>query len=71
MSYATIPLSNGYSPAELLYSRKFRSSLAVLNEKLQSKNLQNEHNKKNKLKQYFDNRYGVSDLWPLENHQVV
>lgn len=39
LAYRTIPLKNGFSPAELMFSRKIRSRLPTLPNKLKSKNI--------------------------------
>lgn len=77
LSYATTPLANGYSPAELLYSRKLRTTLPTVHKNLQPKIVpadkvsQRESGIKKKQQIYFNKRHGASDLSQLQINQPV
>ena len=76
LSYRNTPLDHlGFSPSELLMSRKLRDILPAANEKLKShlidhnKYLKNLKLKQNKQKQYFDN--GKKSLSSIKSDQQV
>ena len=77
LAYRTTPLSNGFSPAELLMGRKLRSNLPVqpklLNPKWPSMKKLNarEKNIKQKQKFYHDKRHRARLLKPLSHDDKV
>ncbi|GLV45981.1 hypothetical protein CBL_02931 [Carabus blaptoides fortunei] len=72
LAYRSTPLSNGFSPAELLMGRRLRTTLPMatpsLNPKLPDQNLlqQKEKNRIRKHKHDFDQRHGVRTLKPVQ-----
>ncbi|GLV34523.1 hypothetical protein CBL_07167 [Carabus blaptoides fortunei] len=72
LAYRSTPLSNGFSPAELLMGRRLRTTLPMatpsLNPKLPDQNLleRKEKNRIRKQKHDFDRRHGVRTLKPVQ-----
>ena len=75
--YRATPLENGYSPAELLMSRKLRTTLPVISEQLEPTLPNAKHVKekekqlKQRMKRNFDKRHRAKDLQPLHPGDVV
>lgn len=77
LNYRATPLSSGYSPAELLMSRKLRTKLPIINKKLEAKlpdrqDVQEKHTKTSlRQKQSFDTRHRAKPLRTLEFNDEV
>ncbi|KAG1682227.1 hypothetical protein GQR58_011230 [Nymphon striatum] len=77
LCYRSTPLSCGYSPAELLFSRRIRTKLPLMPEKLQPyipdqetlQKMESEGRVKSKLN--FDNSHAARELPPLNYGQNV
>ena len=77
MSYRSTPLQNGYSPAELLMSRKLRTNVPI--SKVQRKPVvpdmftvrEREEDLKSRQKKGFDNRHKTKELSALSYGEVV
>ena len=75
--YRSTPLAVGFSPAELLMSRKLRSTIPTTRElrepKVPDTNIVRERDKqlKNKQKQNFDNHHGARTMSSLQSGQLV
>ena len=72
LAYRSTPLHNGFSPAELIFNRKIRSTLPMSSSELtpkiiQSKKLEEkEQRHKEKQQFYFNRRHNARNLQPLE-----
>ena len=77
MAYRSTPLENGYSPSELLFSRKIRTTVPVLPSNLlpcwsqMSQLRQKDNDIKEKQKHYFDQHHRVKQLPELSQGQTV
>ena len=71
LAYRTTPLQNGYSPAQLLMSRRLRGSVPIARQQLQPEALDYERLKrldkeaKQRQKQDFDRRHRATETLPL------
>lgn len=72
LSYQSIKLKCGFSPAELLFGRQVRTTVPIIEESLQSKAIpravvaQRDAMLKDSQKKYFDRRHNARDLSILE-----
>ena len=77
MAYRSTPLENGYSPSELLFGRKIKTTAPVLPANLlrcwpqMSKFPQKDNDIKEKQKHYFDQLHRVKQLPELSQGQAV
>ena len=77
MAYRSTPLENGYSPSELLFGRKIRTTVPVLRSNLlpcwpqMSQLCQKDNDTKEKQKHYFDQHHRVKQLPELSQGQTV
>ena len=77
MAYRSTPLENGYSPSELLFGRKIRTTVPVLPSNLlpcwpqMSQLRQKDNDIKEKQKHYFDQHHRVKQLPELSQGQTV
>ncbi|XP_018403210.1 PREDICTED: uncharacterized protein K02A2.6-like [Cyphomyrmex costatus] len=76
LAYRTTPLENGYSPAELLFSRKIRSRLPILPDKLGSfkehcKVSKKETERKDKQERDYNRRHRSKPLSILKTNDNV
>lgn len=76
LAYRTTPLENGYSPAELMFSRRIRSSLPTLNKNLgtfskHKEILLQERKRKGKQERDYNRRHRVKELSQLQNNDRV
>lgn len=71
LAYRSTPLANGYSPAELLFGRRIRSSVPCASELLKPAMVDNEklqrfeQKHKQQQQRHFDNRHRARQLPPL------
>lgn len=70
MSYRSTPLANGFSPAELIMGRKFKSLVPMLSSALKTSNsaevMHREKLVKEKQIKYYDKRHGCKKLTELK-----
>nr|XP_058971272.1 uncharacterized protein K02A2.6-like [Pocillopora verrucosa] len=77
LQYRATPLANGYSPAELMMSRRLKTKVPVAPSQLSPNLVQNhalrqfEDNHKTKQKLHFDRRHSARPLVPLEKGDEV
>ena len=76
LAYRTTPLENGFSPAELMFSRKIRSMLPILPSKLESfkdhgKVVQRERGTKQKQIEAYNKRHRANKLSDLNPSDAV
>ena len=77
LAYRATPLQNGYSPSELLMSRRLRTTVPTIREQLKSKvpNPNALLNKESQIKcrqqENYDRYHGVRKLQPLNSGQTV
>ena len=77
MTYRSTPLQNGYSPAELLMSRRLRTTLPTVQSQLKpfvpdyATIKAKEDDTKRKQKDHFDSRHRVQNLDPLSPGDLV
>lgn len=70
LAYRTTPLENGYTPAEIMYSRKIRFSLLILSKMLGSfikhkEILPRENKRKERQERDYNSRHRVKELSQL------
>lgn len=77
LAYRASPLSNGFSPAQLLFSRQLRTTVPVSPDLLEPcipdrASLESaEERAKEQQEIYYNNRHGVHPLLPLKPNQCV
>lgn len=74
LNYRSTPLANGFSPAELMMGRKFKSLVPILPRLLKTENkkvMENEHRNKEKQITSYNKRYRTKDLPELKKGDRV